>query len=50
MVGSGTCAICGKPVDPDEAEVDMETGSLAHASCIEKERASETEEEPQPSS
>jgi len=49
MVESGTCAICGKPVDPDEAEMDTETGSLAHASCIEQ-RASETEVDPQPSS
>jgi hypothetical protein len=37
MVDSGTCAICGKPVEPAEAEMDTQTGSMVHAACLEQE-------------
>jgi hypothetical protein len=33
MVESGTCEICGEPVRPDQAELDVETGGLVHADC-----------------
>jgi hypothetical protein len=54
MVDSGACPICGKPIVVDAgetADVDMETGSLVHASCIGEERtADEGPVEPEPSS
>jgi hypothetical protein len=36
MVDSGTCSICGEPVEPTNAETDMETGNLVHAACLEE--------------
>jgi hypothetical protein len=42
MVDSGVCPICGKPIDVaagQATDVDMDTGSLVHASCVDGERS-----------
>jgi hypothetical protein len=44
MVDSGTCGICGEPVEAAKATTDMETGSLVHAACLaQKQRAERAE-------
>jgi hypothetical protein len=50
MVDSGTCDICGKPVEPAQGtDIDMETGNLVHAACLkQKEQAAREGEHSEP--
>jgi hypothetical protein len=45
MADSGTCEICGEPVQPDQAELDAETGALVHADCYARKLAAAEGEE-----
>ncbi len=51
MVDSGTCDICGKPLGPDTATMDMETGNLVHAACLkQKAQAANEKDQAEPAS
>jgi hypothetical protein len=49
MVDSGTCDICGRPVDPANATMDIETGNLVHTACLkQKEQAANEKDQAEP--
>jgi hypothetical protein len=45
MVDSGICDLCGKPVEPAKAEMDIETGNLVHVSCLKQKQHATKEKE-----
>jgi hypothetical protein len=49
MVDSGTCDICGKPLGPETATTNVETGNLVHAACLkQKEQAASEKDQAEP--
>lgn len=50
MNATGPCALCGDPIDPDQAAMaNVMTGQLAHSGCVYRdERAPERAERWQP--